>query len=83
MPCRARDLKRMERIGIIAQLREKVPYNFDALKYGNGEPVQYVADFVYRNERGHQVVEGNPAPLFRGLMLVAHGIRVHQQPRSF
>lgn len=78
---RAHDLRIMQRIGVISDLKEQV--RFELIPKQDGErAVTYVADFTYLDEKGALIVEdkkGFRTPeyiLKRKLMLYRHGIRV-------
>ncbi len=85
------DLLLLEKAGRIHHLRRQVPYEFvingnplkiRSVRYPNGRRVKYIADFVYRDDKGdeHVVdVKGKDTPLSRqkrALMEAVHGIRV-------
>ena len=78
---RAGDLALMERAGLISDLREQVRYELIPKQGGEGA-VNYVADFVYRNKAGEEVVEdfkGFRTPVYimkRKLMLYRYGIEI-------
>ena len=84
---RAAALKAMEAAGLISDLREQVTYLIVPKAIGaDGKVVEraahYVADFVYRNGLGHEIVEDckgmrtDVYRLKRKLMLMVHGIRI-------
>ena len=53
---RYRELRLMERAGVIANLRLQVPFVlFEKSKYGR--KIKYIADFVYEEKNGLTVVE--------------------------
>jgi hypothetical protein len=80
---RAYELQMMERARKISNLRQQVP--FEVVPKQEGErPAVYIADFVYINEQGQQVVEDVKGVrtreyiLKRKLMLHVHGIRIKE-----
>lgn len=84
---RAAQLKQMQAAGAISGLREQVAYLLVPKAIGSdGKVVEraahYVADFVYRNGLGHEIVEDckgmrtDVYRLKRKLMLMVHGIRI-------
>ena len=91
---RWQELRLLERAGKIADLRRQVRYELIPAQRINGKCVEravcYYADFVYRDERGHLIVEdvkGYRDPqnagyakfvIKRKLMLWVHGIRVNE-----
>lgn len=89
---RARDLKVLQRAGEISELREQVPYELiPTQRNGQGRclerSVKYIADFVYRDSAGRQVVEDSKSEhtrtlpeyiIKRKLMLWVHGIRIKE-----
>jgi hypothetical protein len=79
---RATELKLLEQIGQISDLREQV--KFELIPKQDGErATHYIADFVYV-EKDQQVVEdtkGFKTPDYiikRKLMLMRHGIRIRE-----
>lgn len=86
---RYQQLKLLERVGKISDLRLQVPFVLAArVKYSNAlkatPAMKYVADFVYLDENGQPVVEdskGFKTPEYkikRHLMLDRHGIEVRE-----
>ncbi|MCM1356454.1 MAG: DUF1064 domain-containing protein [Staphylococcus sp.] len=95
---RANQLKLMQRAGLISGLREQVPFVLIPAQYGQygkdlkGKPTRvllerscrYIADFVYTDADGNQVVEdtkGFRTPEYkikRKLMLAVHGIKIKE-----
>lgn len=78
---RWRELRLLERAGEISDLRRQVRYEL-VPKLPGERPVDYIADFVYRDKDGNEVVEdvkGVRTPVYvikRKLMLWRHGIRI-------
>ena len=57
---RYQELRLMERGGVIKDLRRQVPFELIPKQRIRGlvhQPVRYIADFVYLDENGYQVVE--------------------------
>ena len=52
---RWRELRLMERVGLITELRRQVPFELIP-KSRHGRAIKYIADFVYRKD-GEQVIE--------------------------
>ncbi len=86
---RAGELKLMQRAGLISGLREQVPFELIPTqrdKAGNllEKKCSYVADFVYKDKDGNQVVEDTKGirtaeyRLKKKLMLHVHGIRIKE-----
>lgn len=88
---RAFDLKLMEKMGEITDLKEQVrfeliPNQFDGLtgKHLLERKIDYIADFVYRDRLDFKVVEDTKGfrskeyIIKRKLMLFCHGIRVQE-----
>ncbi len=86
---RASQLRMMQRIGLISDLREQVSYELiPAQRDGEGNLLEkscrYIADFVYIDSHGNKVVEdtkGFRTPEYvikRKLMLHRHGIRIKE-----
>lgn len=84
---RATELKYLQKAGEIRNLREQVEYELIPSQKGlDGKVVEravkYIADFVYTDRNGNQVVEdakGQRTAVYiikRKLMLQVHGIRV-------
>ena len=78
---RATELKLMERLGIISELKEQVPFVL-IKKSEHGRAIKYVADFTYMTD-GKLVVEDTKGytknPVYRlkkRMMAEIHGIRV-------
>ena len=77
------DLKMMEDSGIIKNLRTQVKYEVIPKQQGE-RAAHYIADFVYEDENGNEVVEdtkGFSTPdyvLKRKLMLFVNGIRIQE-----
>lgn len=77
------ELRLMERAGEISDLRRQVRYEL-VPKLPGERPVDYIADFVYRDKNGNEVVEdvkGVRTPVYiikRKLMLWRHGIRIRE-----
>lgn len=87
---RARELRIMQRAGIISGLREQVPYELiPAQRDANGKLLEractYVADFVYTDEHGNTVVEDTKGVrtdvyrIKRKLMLQRYGIIISER----
>lgn len=80
---RWRELRLLERAGEINDLRRQVRYEL-VPKLPGERPVDYIADFVYRDKNGNEVVEdvkGVRTPVYvikRKLMLWRHGIRIRE-----
>lgn len=80
---RWRELRLLERAGEISDLRRQVRYEL-VPKLPGERPVDYIADFVYRDKDGNEVVEdvkGVRTPVYvikRKLMLWRHGIRIRE-----
>ena len=80
---RWRELRLLERAGEISDLRRQVRYEL-VPKLPGERPVDYIADFVYRDSGGNEVVEdvkGVRTPAYvikRKLMLWRHGIRIRE-----
>lgn len=78
---RADELRWMEKAGEISDLQEQVPFELVPKQAGE-RSVKYMADFVYRDKSGHQVVEDTKGHrtvdyrIKRKLMLWVHGIRI-------
>lgn len=88
---RAQELRVMQRAGLIADLREQVPFTLIPSQFaedGSGcieRACRYIADFVYTDlSTGLQIVEdtkGVRTPEYkikRKLMLYIHGIRIKE-----
>ena len=79
---RAEDLKLMEKLGLIKDLRFQVKFPLIPKQIGE-QACGYVADFVY-TENGQMIVEdakGFRTPVYavkRKLMLKEHGIRIRE-----
>ena len=84
---RALELRLMQRAGMISDLREQVSFELIPAQRGDDGRVverscRYVADFVYKDERGCVVVEDvkgvrtDAYIIKRKLMLWVHGIRI-------
>ena len=82
-------LKAMEQAGEISGLQLQVPYELLPAQDINGKkerPVKYIADFVYRDRDGNQVVEDTKSAatktkefvLKRKMMLFFHGIAIRE-----
>lgn len=80
---RWQELRLLERAGEISDLRRQVRYEL-VPKMSGERPVDYIADFVYRDKNGNEVVEdvkGVRTPVYiikRKLMLWRHGIRIRE-----
>jgi len=80
---RAFQLKLMQEAGQIRDLREQVRYELIPSQEGE-RPCHYVADFVYRDFCGREVVEDTKGVktadyiIKRKLMLFRHGIRIQE-----
>ena len=80
---RWQELRLLERAGEISDLRRQVRYEL-VPKLPGERPVDYIADFVYRNKDGNEVVEdvkGVRTQVYiikRKLMLWRHGIRIRE-----
>lgn len=80
---RWQELRLLERAGEISDLRRQVRYEL-VPKLPGERPVDYIADFVYRDKNGNEVVEdvkGVRTPVYvikRKLMLWRHGIRIQE-----
>ena len=80
---RYRELRLLERAGEISDLRRQVRYEL-VPKLPGERPVDYIADFVYRDKNGNEVVEdvkGVRTPVYvikRKLMLWRHGVRIRE-----
>lgn len=80
---RWQELRLLERAGEISDLRRQVRYEL-VPKLPGERPVDYIADFVYRDKNGNEVVEdvkGVRTPAYvikRKLMLWRHGIRIRE-----
>lgn len=84
---RANELRLLQRAGLISDLQEQVAFELIPSQRGDdGKVVEracvYVADFVYKDKDGRQVVEDTKGVrtdayiIKRKLMLWVHGIRV-------
>ena len=80
---RWKELRLMERAGEITALRRQV--RFELIPKQDGErAVSYVADFVYRDKDGREIVEDAKGArtreyiIKRKLMLWRHGIRIRE-----
>ena len=80
---RWKELRLMERAGEITALRRQV--RFELIPKQDGErAVSYVADFVYRDKGGNEIVEDAKGArtreyiIKRKLMLWRHGIRIRE-----
>jgi len=51
------DLVLLQRAGEIYDLKTQVRYTFDQLSYPSGRHPSYIADFVYRDKNGKQIIE--------------------------
>lgn len=87
---RACELRFMQKAGIISDLKEQVPFELIPSQRGeDGKVVEracsYIADFVYRDEKGNLVVEDTKGVrtkeyiIKRKLMLRVHGIRISER----
>ena len=80
---RWRELRLLERAGEISDLRRQVRYEL-VPKLPGERPVDYIADFVYRDKNGNEVVEdvkGVRTPVYiikRKLILWRYGIRIRE-----
>lgn len=80
---RAHDLKLLQQGGYITDLREQVPYELIPKQDGE-RSCKYIADFVYRERNGTQIVEdakGYRDPVYRikrKLMKFVHGITIRE-----
>ena len=84
---RAQELKLLERIGDISELREQVPFELlPSMSRADGSKersTKYIADFVYE-ENGAQIVEdckGCKTDVYilkRKMMLFLHGITIRE-----
>ena len=80
---RWRELRLLERAGEISDLRRQVRYEL-VPKMPGERPVDYIADFVYRDKDGNEVVEDVKGVrtreyiIKRKLMLWRHGIRIRE-----
>ena len=80
---RWQELRLLERAGEISDLRRQVRYEL-VPKLPGERPVDYIADFVYRDKNGNEVVEdvkGVRTQVYiikRKLMLWRHGIRIRE-----
>lgn len=76
-------LKEMEDKGEIRDLKLQLPFLLIP-KQGKERAVKYIADFVYRDENGSQVVEdvkGVKTDVYkikRKLMMMVHGIKIEE-----
>jgi len=59
---RAVDLKLLERVGQISDLKEQVKFHFHTLAYASGRKIFYVADFTYTEDH-HYIVEDVKSPI--------------------
>lgn len=86
---RARQLKLMQRTGLISDLREQVSFTvIPTQRDADGKLIEkctrYIADFVYKDREGNTVVEdtkGFRTPEYimkRKLMLHLYGIRIKE-----
>lgn len=86
---RAAELQMMQRAGLISNLREQVHYELIPAQHDEqGKLIEracdYVADFVFLDEKGNLVVEDTKGMrtdtyiIKRKLMLHVHGIRIHE-----
>lgn len=77
------ELRLLERAGEIRDLELQKKYELIP-KQGKERPVHYIADFVYKDKKGAEVVEdtkGVRTPDYiikRKLMLWVHGITIHE-----
>lgn len=87
--CRYQDLKLLERVGEITDLRRQVKYVLiPRQKSKSGKILErecsYIADFVYRTKEGATVVEDTKGMrtrdyiIKRKLMLYRYGIRIQE-----
>ena len=80
---RWQELRLLERAGEISDLRRQVRYEL-VPKLPGERPVDYIADFVYRDKNGNNVVEDvkgvrtQAYVIKRKLMLWRHGIRIRE-----
>lgn len=80
---RWQELRLLERAGEISDLRRQVRYEL-VPKLPGERPVDYIADFVYRDKNGNEVVEDAKGVrtqayvIKRKLMLWRHGIRIRE-----
>lgn len=85
---RWRELQLMERAGVISGLKRQVPFELiPNVKTRTGKTVRgvkYVADFVYRDQHGRQVIEdakGMKTDVYKlkaKLMLWLYGIEIQE-----
>ncbi len=86
---RANQLRLMQRAGVISGLREQVTYELipvqrDAAGNLLERSCSYIADFVYNDSHGNQIVEDTKGfrtkeyVIKRKLMLKVHGIRIKE-----
>ena len=79
----------LQRCGLISELREQVrfeliPAQFDASGHCLERSCSYIADFVYLDKNGVQVVEDTKGVrtdvyrIKRKLMLLKYGISIHE-----
>ena len=77
------ELKILQRAGVISKLRRQVTYELIPKQQGE-RACNYIADFVYVNDKGETVVEdckGYKTEVYRlkkKLMLWVHGIRIKE-----
>ena len=77
------ELKILQRAGVISKLRRQVTYELIPKQKGE-RACNYIADFVYVNDKGETVVEdckGYKTEVYRlkkKLMLWVHGIRIKE-----
>lgn len=77
------ELKMLERVGAITDLKRQVEYELLPPQEGERK-VTYVADFVYTDDKGNTIVEDTKGVktevyiLKRKLMLWVHNIRIHE-----
>jgi hypothetical protein len=77
------ELKILQRAGVISDLRRQVTYELIPKQKGE-RACNYIADFVYVNDKGETVVEdvkGYKTEVYRlkkKLMLWVHGIRIKE-----
>jgi hypothetical protein len=75
------ELKMLERVGAIADLKRQVEYELIPPQEGERK-VAYVADFVYTDDKGNTIVEDTKGIktkdyiIKRKLMLYIHNIRI-------